>query len=477
MAKDKGITPQSQDFNEWYNEVIQKAELVDYGPARGTMVIRPYGFALWEGIQRALDDMFKATGHTNAYFPLLIPMSFFQKEAEHIEGFAPELAVVTHAGGEDLEEPLAIRPTSETIIGHMWAKWIRTYRDLPQLLNQWGNVVRWELRTKPFLRTSEFLWQEGHTAHATAEEAETEVRQMLGIYARMSREWAAVPVWEGVKTESEKFAGAVYTTTIEAMMRDGKALQSGTSHYLGQNFARAFNIRFQDKDQGNKYVHTTSWGLSTRMLGAVIMTHGDDKGLVLPPRLAPVQVVVVPIYKAETKEEVLPAANRLAGELKTAGIRVFLDDRDQYSPGFKFNEWEMKGVPLRLELGLRDVEAGTTVLASRLGIKETVSLNEVVVSLPGRLEQFQHDLYQRALDFRQRHTWTVDSYEEFKGKVEEGFVKAFHCGDKDCEKQIKAETTATTRCIPYEEPEAHGTCVRCGRPSAYGKRILFAKAY
>ncbi|MCL6526716.1 MAG: proline--tRNA ligase [Thermaceae bacterium] len=477
MAKDKGITPQSQDFNEWYNEVIQKAELVDYGPARGTMVIRPYGFALWEGIQRALDEMFKATGHTNAYFPLLIPMSFFQKEAEHVEGFAPELAVVTHAGGEELEEPLAIRPTSETIIGHMWAKWIRTYRDLPQLLNQWGNVVRWELRTKPFLRTSEFLWQEGHTAHATAEEAEAEVRQMLGIYARMSREWAAVPVWEGVKTESEKFAGAVYTTTIEAMMRDGKALQSGTSHYLGQNFARAFDIQFQDKDQANKHVHTTSWGLSTRMVGAVIMTHGDDKGLILPPKLAPVQVVIVPIYKSETRPQVMPAAEGLAAELKAAGLRVALDDRDQYSPGFKFNEWELKGVPLRLELGPRDEEAGTAVLPSRLGGKETVSLREVVASLPGRLEQFQRDLYQRALEFREAHTWEVDSYDLFKEKVEQGFVKAFHCGNKDCEREIKAETTATTRCIPYDEPQAHGNCIRCGRPSAYGKRILFAKAY
>lgn len=477
MAKDKGLTPQSQDFNEWYNEVIQKAELVDYGPARGTMVIRPYGFALWEGIQRSLDDMFKATGHTNAYFPLLIPMSFFQKEAEHVEGFAPELAVVTHAGGEDLEEPLAIRPTSETIIGHMWAKWIRTHRDLPQLLNQWGNVVRWELRTKPFLRTSEFLWQEGHTAHATPEEAEAEVRQMLGIYARMSRQWAAVPVWEGVKTESEKFAGAVYTTTIEAMMRDGKALQSGTSHFLGQNFAKAFDIQFQDKDQQNKYVHTTSWGLSTRMVGAVIMTHGDDRGLILPPKLAPTQVVIVPIYKAETREQVLPAVNKLADELKAAGIRVLLDDRDQYSPGFKFNEWELKGVPLRLEMGPRDVEAGTAVLASRLGGKEAVSLSEVVTSIPGQLEQFQQELYNRALEFRDSHTWTVDTYDEFKEKVEGGFVKAFHCGDKECEKIIKTETTATTRCIPYGEPEASGTCIRCDKPSAYGKRILFAKAY
>ncbi|WP_027892092.1 proline--tRNA ligase [Calidithermus chliarophilus] len=477
MAKEKGLTPQSQDFNEWYNEVIQRAELVDYGPVRGTMVIRPYGFGLWENIQRALDDMFKATGHTNAYFPLFIPMSFFQKEAEHVEGFAPELAVVTHAGGEELEEPLAVRPTSETIIGHMWAKWVRTYRDLPQLLNQWGNVVRWELRTKPFLRTSEFLWQEGHTAHATQEEAEAEVRQMLGVYARMSREWAAVPVWEGVKTESEKFAGAVYTTTIEAMMRDGKALQSGTSHYLGTNFAKAFDIQFQDRDQQNKYVHTTSWGLSTRMVGAVIMTHGDDKGLILPPRIAPVQVVIVPIYKSDTREQVMPAVERLAADLKAAGVRVVLDDRDQYSPGFKFNEWELKGVPLRLEIGPRDVEAGTAVLASRLGGKETVQLAEVVGLIPQKLEAFQAALYQRALEFRDSHTWEVDSFEEFKEKVEQGFVKAFHCGDKECEKQIKAETTATTRCIPFDEPEAHGSCVRCGKPSAYGKRILFAKAY
>lgn len=477
MAKEKGITPQSEDFNEWYNEIIQKAELVDYGPVRGTMVIRPYGFAVWEGIQRSLDDMFKATGHTNAYFPLLIPMSFFQKEAEHVEGFAPELAVVTHAGGEDLEEPLAIRPTSETIIGHMWAKWIRTYRDLPQLLNQWGNVMRWELRTKPFLRTSEFLWQEGHTAHSTPEEAEAEVRQMLGIYARMSREWAAVPVWEGVKTESEKFAGAVYTTTIEAMMRDGKALQSGTSHYLGQNFAKAFDIQFQDKDQQNKHVHTTSWGLSTRMVGAVIMTHGDDKGLILPPKLAPVQVVIVPIYKADSREAVIPVASQLAADLKAKGIRVFLDDRDQYSPGYKFNEWEMKGVPLRLEMGPRDIEAGTAVLASRLGGKETVQLAEAAEMLGGKLEQFQTDLYNRALAFRDEHTYTVDSYGDFKTKVEQGFVKAFHCGDKTCEKQIKTDTSATTRCVPFDEPAAEGNCVCCGKPSAYGKRILFAKAY
>jgi len=477
MAKEKGLTPQSQDFNEWYNEVVLKADLVDYGPVRGTMVVKPYGYAIWENIQRELDRMFKETGHHNAYFPLFIPISFLQKEAEHVEGFAPELAIVTQAGGETLEEPLAVRPTSETIIGYMWAKWIRTYRDLPQLLNQWNSVVRWELRTKLFLRTTEFLWQEGHTAHATQEEAEEEARRMAGVYATVLREWCAIPGWEGPKTESEKFAGAVYSISYEAMMRDGKALQSCTSHYLGQNFARAFDIQFQDKDQQNKYVHTTSWGLTTRVVGAIVMTHGDDKGLILPPRLAPIQVVIVPIYKADTREVVLPAADRLYRELKAAGIRVHLDDRDQYSPGYKFNEWELKGVPLRLELGPRDVEAGTAVLASRLGGKETVQLSELLGLIPGRLERFQQALYARALEFRDAHTWEVDSYDEFREKVERGFVKAFHCGDAACEKQIKLETAATTRCIPYDEPEAHGSCIRCGRPSAYGKRILFAKAY
>ncbi|MCS7069436.1 MAG: proline--tRNA ligase, partial [Meiothermus sp.] len=445
MAKDKGLIPQSEDFNEWYNEVVLKADLVDYGPVRGTMVVKPYGYALWENIQRELDRMFKETGHQNTYFPLFIPISFLQKEAEHVEGFAPELAVVTQAGGETLEEPLAVRPTSETIIGYMWAKWIRTYRDLPQLLNQWNSVVRWELRTKLFLRTTEFLWQEGHTAHATQEEAEEEARRMAGVYATVLRDWCAIPGWEGPKTESEKFAGAVYSISYEAMMRDGKALQSCTSHYLGQNFAKAFDIQFQDKDQQNKYVHTTSWGFTTRVVGAIVMTHGDDKGLILPPRLAPIQVVIVPIYKAETREAVLPACQKLLHELKQAGIRAHLDDRDQYSPGYKFNEWELKGVPLRLELGPRDVEAGTAVLASRLGGKEIVQLSELLGLLPGQLEQFQHDLYARALQFRDAHTWAVDTYEAFKEKVEQGFVKAFHCGDKDCEKQIKAETTVTTR--------------------------------
>jgi prolyl-tRNA synthetase len=477
MAKDKGLTKQSEDFSEWYLETIQKSDMVDYGPVRGTMVMKPYGYGLWENLQRALDDLIKATGHSNVYFPLLIPMSFFQKEADHVEGFAPELAVVTIAGGEELEEPLAIRPTSETVIGHMWSKWIRSYRDLPQLLNQWANVVRWELRARPFLRTTEFLWQEGHTAHATAAEAEEETRKMLGVYAEIARDWAAIPVWEGLKTESEKFAGAVYTTTIEAMMRDGKALQAGTSHYLGQNFAKAFDIQFQDSDLQNKHVHTTSWGLSSRMVGAVVMSHGDDKGLILPPKLAPTQVVIIPIYKAETKDQVLPLAQKLLAELKAAGVRASLDDRDNYTPGFKFNEAELKGIPLRIEMGPKDVEAGTAVLASRLGGKETLVLETLVAQIPEKLTQFQADLLERATEFRQQNTHTVDTYEEFQAKVEQGFVKAFHCGERECEKQIKEETKATSRCIPFEEPQAAGKCVKCGKPSAYGKRVIFAKAY
>lgn len=477
MAKEKGLTPQKQDFSEWYLEVIQRAELADYGPVRGTIVVRPYGYALWENIQATLDRMFKETGHHNAYFPLFIPMSFLKKEAEHVEGFSPELAVVTHAGGEELEEPLAVRPTSETVIGYMWSKWIKSYRDLPQLLNQWGNVVRWELRTRPFLRTSEFLWQEGHTAHATREEAEEEVRKMLSIYAKLAREYAALPVIEGLKTEKEKFAGAVYTTTIEAMMKDGKALQSGTSHYLGENFARAFDIKFQDKDLQVKYVHTTSWGLSWRFIGAIIMTHGDDQGLILPPRLAPIQVVVVPIYREESRERVLEAAYELKRRLLQAGLRVHLDDRDQHTPGYKFHEWELKGVPYRVELGPKDLEAGEAVLASRLGGKERLSLESLPALLPDRLETFHQALYQRALDFQEAHTRKVDTYEAFKEAVQGGFALAFHCGDRACERAIQEETTATTRCVPFEAEPEEGLCVRCGRPSAYGKRVVFAKAY
>mgnify|MGYP005842635799 CR=1 FL=1 len=477
MAKEKGITPQSQDFSEWYLDVIQKAELADYGPVRGTIVVRPYGYAIWENIRRELDRMFKETGHQNAYFPLFIPMGFLKKEAEHVEGFSPELAVVTHAGGEELEEPLAVRPTSETVIGYMWSRWIKSYRDLPQLLNQWGNVVRWEMRTRPFLRTSEFLWQEGHTAHATREEAEEEVRRMLGIYARLAREYAAIPVLEGLKTEKEKFAGAVYTTTIEAMMRDGKALQAGTSHYLGQNFARAFDIKFQDKDLEVKYVHTTSWGLSWRFIGAIIMTHGDDQGLILPPRLAPIQVVIVPIYREESREKVLEAAHELRRRLLQVGLSVHLDDRDQYTPGYKFNDWELKGVPYRIELGPKDLEAQEAVLASRLGGKERVSLSALPSLLPSRLSDFHSALYRRALEFRERHTRKVDTYEEFKEAVQTGFALAFHCGDRACERLIQEETTATARCVPFEGEEEEGVCVRCGRKSAYGRRVVFAKAY
>jgi len=473
----KGLTPQSQDFNTWYNEVVLQADLVDYGPVRGTMVIKPYGFALWEALQAELDRRFKATGHQNAYFPIFIPLSFLQKEAEHIEGFAPELAIVTQAGGDTLEEPVAVRPTSETIIGHMWSSWIRSYRDLPQLLNQWNNVVRWELRTKLLLRTTEFLWQEGHTAHATQEEAEAEAHQMAAIYAEVLREWCAIPGWQGLKTESEKFAGAVYTITYEAMMRDGKALQSCTSHYLGEHFARAFDIRFQDRDLQVKYVHTTSWGFSTRVLGALVMTHGDDKGLILPPRLAPIQVVIVPIYQAETKDQVLQRAQALNQELRQCGLRVHLDDRDQYSPGYKFNEWELKGVPFRLELGPKDLAANRGILVSRLGTKEALELQVLPKELPARLEAFQQTLYERAQQYAQAHTWPVEGFEEFKRHVEEGFVLAFHCGDPSCEAKIKEETSATIRCIPFEGVQEEGHCVYCGRPSAYGKRVVFGRSY
>ncbi len=477
MAKVKGPTPQSEDFSQWYLDVIQMAELADYAPVRGTIVVRPYGYALWENVQRTLDGMFKATGHQNAYFPLFIPMSFLQKEAEHVEGFSPELAVVTHAGGEELEEPLAIRPTSETIIGYMWSRWIRSWRDLPQLLNQWNNVVRWELRTRPFLRTSEFLWQEGHTAHATKEEAEEETARMLGVYVDFAENHAALPVIPGRKTEREKFAGAVYTTTMEAMMRDGRALQSATSHFLGQNFARAFEITFQDKDLKEKYVWTTSWGLSWRILGGIIMTHGDDRGLVLPPRIAPIQVAIVPIYKAESRERVLAEAKRLERGLTELGLRVRLDDRDQYTPGFKFHDWELKGVPYRIELGPRDVEAGTAVLASRLGGKETLPLDGLARALPERLAAFHRELFERARNFREARTRAVDDYPAFKEAVAEGFALAFHCGDAACEKAIQEETRATARVVPFEAPAEEGVCVRCGRPAAYGRRVVFARAY
>lgn len=481
MAKTKGLTPQTEDFSAWYNEIVYRADLADLSPVRGSMVIKPYGYALWEHIQRNLDQMFKDTGHQNLYMPLLIPLDFFQREAEHVEGFSPELAVVTHAGGKELEEPLAIRPTSETMFGEMYSKWVQSYRDLPLLYNQWCNVMRWELRTRPFLRTTEFLWQEGHTAHANAEEALAETRQMLDVYAKLAEEFAAVPVVRGEKTAGERFAGAKLTITIEAMMRDARALQSGTSHYLGTNFAEAFNISFNDENNEQAFAHTTSWGFSTRFIGAIIMTHGDDKGLVLPPRLAPHQVVIVPIYPRnddEGRARVMAEVDKLAADLKDAAVRVHVDAREGMSPGFKFNEWEQKGVPLRLELGPKDLDKGEVVLANRLhDEKRSVALSDAVSVSVAALEQFHHDLFERARAFREAHSFHADSYDDFKSRVAEGWVYVNHCGRPECEAAIQDDTKATPRCIPFDGPAADGDCVRCGEPSAYERRVIFAKAY
>ncbi|MEY9861787.1 prolyl-tRNA synthetase [Catenulispora sp. GAS73] len=480
MARDeRGVTPQSEDFSSWYNEVVTKAQLVERGPAKGTMVIRPYGYRVWELLQADLDRRIKDTGHENAYFPLFIPESYLKREAEHVEGFSPELAVVTHAGGKELEEPLVVRPTSETVIGEMMAKWVSSYRDLPLLLNQWANVVRWELRPRLFLRTTEFLWQEGHTAHADEAEAMAETLQMLGVYEHVCRDLAAIPVVPGEKTPGERFAGAVKTFTVEGMMRDGKALQNGTSHYLGTNFAKAFGIQYSDDTGRLQLCHTTSWGMTTRMIGATIMTHGDDKGLVLPPKLAPYQVVVVPIARGDQAETVLEAVRELAARLTDAGIRVHVDDRPQVSPGFKFNEWEMRGVPLRLEIGPRDLAAGTALLAKRLGDegKVAISLDTAPEVLLDTLDDFQEYLLERATAFRDAHTLTVDTWDEFTAAVATGWARALHCGRRECEEDIKAETAATPRCIPLEAPAESGTCVRCDAPSAYGKRVLFGRAY
>ncbi|HEY6494880.1 MAG TPA: proline--tRNA ligase [Trebonia sp.] len=480
MARDeRGVTPQSEDFSSWYNELVTKAQLVERGPVRGTMVIRPYGYRMWELLQAPLDTRIKDTGHENAYFPLLIPESYLKREAEHIEGFAPELAVVTHAGGKELEEPLIIRPTSETVIGEMMAKWISSYRDLPLLLNQWANVVRWELRPRLLMRTTEFLWQEGHTAHVDEADAMRETLQMLDVYAEVARDIAAMPVVPGEKTAGERFAGAVKTFSIEGMMRDGKALQAGTSHYLGTNFARSFGIQYLSQAGQQELCYTTSWGMSTRMLGGVVMTHGDDKGLVLPPRIAPHQVVIVPIGRGEAAEEVQEAARGLARRLKDAGVRAHVDDRPQVSPGFKFNEWELRGVPMRLELGPRDLAAGTALLAKRLGDegKTPVNLDTAPERLVVELDAFQDFLLKRATDFRESHTFTVNSWPEFVEAVEAGWANALHCGQPECEDEIKAETGATPRCIPLDAPPESGTCVRCNAPSAYGKRVLFGRSY
>jgi prolyl-tRNA synthetase len=485
---DMKLPGRSEDFAEWYNQVVLRAEMADYAPVRGCMIVRPYGWALWENITAALDRRFKATGHMNAAFPLLIPRSFIEKEKSHVAGFAPELAVVTHGGGEKLEEPLVIRPTSETIIGHAYAKWIQSYRDLPVLINQWNSVVRWELRTKLFLRTLEFFWQEGHTAHATADEAEAETIQMLDIYADFAETDAAVPVIKGRKSEAERFAGAERTYAIEAIMGDGRALQAGTSHNLGQNFAKAFEIRYLDKTGVLQHCWTTSWGLSTRFVGAIIMVHGDDQGLILPPRVAPYQMVIVPIFKSdEEKAMVMETAEKLRKEMVVAGVRVKMDEREGMSPGFKFNDWEMRGVPLRMELGPKDLAKGSVVLARRdrpgKEGKAFVPQAGIAAAVAQTLEEIQKALYDRALAFRTANTAQPADYAEFKKAVEKGFAYAWWCGSGECEAKIKEETKATMRCIPLDQTlggtveaaSSEGKCAYCSKESR--DRAIFARAY
>jgi prolyl-tRNA synthetase len=477
------ITPQSQDFPAWYNDVVLKAQLADYSPVRGCMVIRPYGYALWESMRDELDRHIKRTGHDNVYFPLFVPRSLLEKEAEHVEGFNPQVAWVTHAGGEELKEWLAIRPTSEAIISEVVKDWIQSYRDLPMLLNLWNNVVRWELRTRLFLRTAEFLWQEAHTFHATEQEAADEVATGLEAYRAVSEDWLAIPVIRGAKTRNETFPGAVYSHAIEAMMRDTKALQAGTSHMLGQNFAQAAGIKFLDRDNVQKAPYGTSWGFSTRMVGATIMAHGDDGGLVLPPNVAPTQLVIVPIFRSEDDRVAVAGAieqveKSLADvQTKSGPLRVKVDWREE-SPGYKFNHWELRGVPFRLEIGPRDVAAGQGVLVRRVDRdKQTMGLNALAGELPSRLADYQTQLFQRALDFRAENTHLADTYDEFKAILDKegGFLMAPWCGDGACEKQVNADTGATIRVIPFDSPDEPGKCLVDGRPS--GRRALFARAY
>jgi len=478
----KNITNPKEDFSRWYLDVIREAELSDSAPVRGCMVIRPYGFAIWEMIQSDLDRRFKETGHSNAYFPLFIPESFINREAQHVEGFSPELAVVTHAGGKLLEEPLVVRPTSETIINHMFSKWINSYRDLPMLLNQWANVVRWELRPRPFLRTTEFLWQEGHTAHADEEDARAETMRMLKVYTDFMTDMAAIPVIPGRKTDREKFAGAVDTYTIEAMMANGWALQGGTSHYLGTNFARVFETMYLDGENTRQFVHQTSWGVSTRLVGAVIMAHGDENGLRLPPRIAPVQVVIVPIVKEEEhRSDVIAATQDMASRLKAAGIRVFVDDREGISPGFKFNHWEVRGVPLRLELGPRDLSDGHVTASPRNNPgregKFTIPLDGIAAVVGDTLERIQSEMLEKATEFRDSLTFDVDSYEEFRGLIKHrpGFYRVWWDGDGDDEARIQEETKATVRCLPMEQREGSGRCFLTGRETT--RTAILARAY
>ena len=493
MAKElKDLTKRADNYSQWYNDLVVKADLAEQSAVRGCMVIKPYGYAIWEKMQRQLDDMFKATGHVNAYFPLLIPKSFLSREAGHVEGFAKECAVVTHyrlknaADGSGvvvdpsakLEEELIIRPTSETIIWNTYKNWIQSYRDLPILCNQWANVFRWEMRTRLFLRTAEFLWQEGHTAHATREEAETEARRMLDVYADFAENFMAVPVVKGVKSANERFAGALDTYTIEAMMQDGKALQSGTSHFLGQNFAKAFDVQFINKNNELEYVWATSWGVSTRLMGALIMTHSDDNGLVLPPKLAPIQVVIIPIYKnAEQLQAIDAKANEIADKLRVMGISVKYDNADNKRPGFKFADYELKGVPVRLVMGGRDLENGTVEVMRRDTLeKETMSVENIEQVVKTLLDEIQANIFQKALKYRQEHTITVDSYDEFKEKIEEGgFILAHWDGTTETEERIKEETKATIRCIPFDGDTTPGVCMVTGKPSA--RRVLFARSY
>jgi prolyl-tRNA synthetase len=477
MAEER-LPSRAENFSEWYNQLVLRAELADYAPVRGCMVVRPYGWALWENISAALDQRFKATGHLNAAFPLLIPMSFLEREKDHVEGFSPQLAVVTIGGGEVLEEPLVVRPTSETIVGHMYAKWIKSYRDLPVLINQWNSVVRWELRTKLFLRTAEFFWQEGHTAHATEAEALAETRQMLDIYAEVAEDEAAMPVVRGRKSESEKFAGAVQSYSIEAMMGDTRALQAATSHNLGQNFARAFDMRYLDRQNQQQFCWTTSWGFSTRFIGAIIMVHGDDQGLILPPRLAPHQVLIVPIHKDEAERAlVLETVERVRRQLKAFRVRV--DDREGLTPGFKFHDGEMRGVPLRLEIGPKDVAKGTVALARRdrpgkegRSFVPQEGLERAVADL---LDDIQRAMHQRALAFRQENTQHPSDYLAFQRAVEGGWAEAWWCGEPECEAVIQQDTKATTRNIPLDQPGGEGSCIRCGKPAK--EMAIFARSY
>ena len=472
------ITSRAEDYSKWYVDLCLQAELADYSPVKGCMVIRPNGYGIWEKIQRALDKRIKATGHVNAYFPLFIPEEFLKREKEHVEGFAPECAVVTHGGGKLLEQPLVVRPTSETIIYAMYSKWVKSYRDLPLLINQWANVVRWEMRTRLFLRTTEFLWQEGHTAHATPEEAEAETLKMLDVYADFAEREMAVPVLRGMKSQNEKFAGALRTYAIEAMMQDGKALQAGTSHNLGDNFAKAFEVKYQDEKGEWQFCWQTSWGVSTRLIGALIMAHSDDDGLVLPPRLAPIQVVIVPIYKKDgERAEVVAAADRIASELRDADIDVMVDSRVGFTPGFKYHHWELRGVPLRLEIGPRDL-AAQQVFSARRDTREKAALpfDGLVGHVRATLDAIQKNLYDRALLMRESRTRDIDSYDEFKEALDAGgFFRAHWCQDGACEKVIKEETKATIRVIEADAPMTPGTCMRCGGPSP--QRVVYARSY